>query len=469
MTWDRDISVGVVAVGLAALLLVGVALPVRERSAASPPVAESSDADAALVEARRLSRAFQRVASEVIPAVVNIRTRTREEPFDIGGLGSGMIVDAAGGFILTNYHVVEDADAIVVTLTDGREFQAEVVSSDEKTDLAVIRIEAEGLSEVRLGDSEAVEVGEIVLAIGSPLGWDRTVTHGIVSAIGRTTNTLEYEDFIQTDAAINPGNSGGPLVNLRGEVIGMNTAIATRTGAYNGIGFAIPVNRIRKLLPLLMRGEEIVRGYLGVIMSEVRQDRALAERLGWHEPWGILVTAVLPDSPAERSGLRALDILLEAEGRRIRSSGHLQDLVAASPPGTTVRFAALRAGTRITLPVRVGRQPEDFHTRMSGSQVPRIEPEDVALCAPWGMTLLRRAGDGEAGGEGGIVIAAVAPQSQAERLGLRPDDALVRIGGETTEDLDDLVSRLERLDPAQAVITVRRGEKTVTIGPSGGG
>jgi serine protease Do len=357
-------------------------------------LASAGESSVALQE---LSQAFRLAAGTVQPAVVNIDTMTHLEslqeqmerlpdslreyfqqqvpenhpdlddaPRMERGRGSGMIVDAAGGLILTNNHVVSGADEITVRLSDGRRRSAELVSSDTKTDLAVIRIDAENLHEVIFGDSDSLQVGDFVLAIGSPLGYSQSVSHGIVSAKGRDESTFRniYTNFIQTDASINPGNSGGPLVNLRGEVVGMNTAIATRTGVDNGVGFAIPARQIKAVLPYLLAGEQVVRGYLGVVIQGVKQNRELAATFGWNEPYGVMVTDhPLPGGPAERAGLRLGDVILEVDGEKMESAGDLQETIARSKPNTLVTMLIWRDESEREMRVKVGRQPDDFTMR----------------------------------------------------------------------------------------------------------
>lgn len=259
-------------------------------------------------------------------------------------LGSGFVVDAENGYIVTNHHVTEGADSIEVVFHDGRRYDAEVVGVDPETDLAVLSVAAGRLFEVTFGDSGKLSVGDDVFALGSPFGLDGTFSRGIVSGLGRSNvaiNNMVYQDFIQTDAVINPGNSGGPLVNLRGEVIGVNTAIATNTGNFNGVGFAIPSLRVQRLLPQLLAGGKIVRGFLGVGYRDVHDQRRRAEEeLGWSEATGVIVASVQSNSPAEEAGLRDDDIIVEISGKPVNSSIDLKDVIAEIPPGrrVTIRF-----------------------------------------------------------------------------------------------------------------------------------
>lgn len=284
------------------------------------------------------------------------------------GYGSGFIVDAEHGYVVTNDHVIAGADAISVRLADGRLLEAKLLGADPRSDLAVIRIDGGALHELALADDDTVEVGDAVMSVGNPFGLAGSVSQGIVSAKARSSidiNGTEYRGFIQTDAVINPGNSGGPLVNLRGEVVAINTAIATNTGHFDGVGFAIPVRRIRQALPALVRGEEIPRGYLGVSIVNAFSDEAeeppVIGVMG--EIRGVLVREVVPESPAARFGLQAGDIITAIDGKRLRDTADLIDIVGDTTPGTELVLAIERAGKPDTYRVLVGRQPTGFSTR----------------------------------------------------------------------------------------------------------
>lgn len=256
------------------------------------------------------------------------------------GLGSGFIIHS-DGTILTNHHVVEGAQKIVVKLAGGREFEAKVVGQDSRTDIAVIKIDAKGsLPTAVLGNSDRIEVGEWVMAVGNPFGLDNSVTSGIVSAKGRHIGAGPYDDFIQTDAAVNPGSSGGPLVNLRGEVVGINTAIVSQTGANIGIGFAIPVNLVKELLPQLKEKGKVTRGFLGVSIQNITP--VIAESLGLDKARGALVASVDSGGPAERAGVRVGDIIFEFDGKKIEEATALPILVARTPVNKPVRIKVLR-------------------------------------------------------------------------------------------------------------------------------
>src|ERR671919_2935517 len=272
-------------------------------------------------------------------------------------LGSGFIIDSDGS-ILTNNHVVENAQKIVVKLDDQQEYEAKVVGRDAKTDIAIIKINAKtNLPAASFGDSDRVEVGEWVVAIGNPFGLDSTVTSGIVSAKGRHIGQGPYDNFIQTDASINPGNSGGPLINLRGEVVGINTAIFSRTGGNIGIGFAIPTNLVKGVLPQLKDKGKVVRGYLGAVIQRVTPE--LAETLGLKSPQGALVVETAKDGPAERAGVRPGDVIVEFNGTKIKDSGDLPLQVAGLAPGKAVHVKILRDSKEMTLPLTVGEMKEN--------------------------------------------------------------------------------------------------------------
>ena len=277
-------------------------------------------------------------------------------PFRQQGLGSGFIIEP-DGMILTNNHVVANAEKIIVKLQDDREFEGRVVGTDAKTDIAVIKINANNLPVVPLGDSEQLQVGEWVVALGSPFGLANTVTAGIVSAKGRWIGAGPYDSFIQTDASINPGNSGGPLINLRGEVVGMNTAIFSRTGANIGIGFAIPISLVKELLPELKSKGKVTRGWLGVSIQQLTAD--LAASLGMDKPAGALVATVANGSPAEKAGIKVGDVIIEYDGKPIRHSSELPILVARTDVGKSVPLKVFRGKDEVQLSVTVEELKED--------------------------------------------------------------------------------------------------------------
>ena len=335
--------------------------------------------------ADKLGRLFSTVAQNVSPSVVWIeaeRTVTLRSPgfdtqdpfferffgpdfrdmlgpqereFKRRGLGSGVIFDG-GGYILTNNHVVAGADELQIKLADGREFEAELAGADPDTELAVIKItgdDVKNLPVATLGDSDRLYVGEWVIAIGNPLGLSHSVSAGIVSAKGRGLGIAKYENLIQTDAAINPGNSGGPLVNLRGEIVGINTAIVSRTGGYMGIGMAIPINMAKGILDDLKAGRPVERGFLGIIGADLTTE--LAEQFGYRGTAGALVNEVLDDTPASRAGLKAGDIVMRWGGKQVEDFSHLRRLVAATDPGEKVKVDIWRDGKERAVEIEVAR------------------------------------------------------------------------------------------------------------------
>jgi S1-C subfamily serine protease len=289
-----------------------------------------------------------------------------DERFLQRGVGSGFVFDAAHGYVLTNAHVIDGADRINVGLADGRVRAARVVGRDLDTDLAVLAIPPEGLHELSFGDAHSAQVGDDVFAVGNPFGLDGSFSRGIISAKGRSNiniHGIQYRSFLQTDAVINPGNSGGPLVNMRGEVIGINTAIATQSGHYDGVGFAIPSWRISQLLPQLLAGGQVIRGYLGVEMQPLAEAGKPVPEFNGQPVTGVRVKSVRPESPAERAGIQPGDVLLSFNHAPISSADDLIESVSAIQPGTEVPIDLLRGGVRLTFSVEIGRQPPGFQPR----------------------------------------------------------------------------------------------------------
>ncbi len=359
----------------------------------------------------RLSSSLSEVAEKVKPSVVNISTtRTvtvRHTPFDDffndpffrrffgdrfgnrGGtrkyrssaLGSGVIV-SKDGYILTNNHVIKDADEIKVLLDDKREFKGKVIGTDPKSDLAVIKIDADDLPAIKIGESDKLHVGEVVIAIGNPFGLDHTITMGIVSAVGRSNvGITDYEDFIQTDAAINPGNSGGALVNGKGELVGINTAIFSTSGGYMGIGFAIPSNMAKAVMQSIIEHGKVIRGWLGVTIQNITPE--LAKHFGIKEDHGALVTDVVKDGPAEKAGFKRGDLIIEFDEKPVRDSTNLRNMVANTPPGKRVAVRIIRDGEEKILYVVLGEfpdnlaavSPSEYNNVMRGVYVQEITPD----------------------------------------------------------------------------------------------
>ncbi|MCA9541209.1 MAG: DegQ family serine endoprotease [Myxococcales bacterium] len=381
-----------------------------------------------------------------------------------GSLGSGVVV-SADGLVLTNNHVVEGADDIKVTLTDGREFDAKVVGTDPKTDVAVIRLQGkpERLEAMPLGSSDSLRLGETVLAIGNPFGLGHTVTMGIVSAKGRANvGITDYEDFIQTDAAINPGNSGGALVNARGELVGINTAIASRTGGYQGIGFAIPSTMAESIMNSLVKDGHVSRGWLGVGIQDL--DDRLARHLGVAEgTHGVLVTSVVDDTPAAEAGLKSGDVIVDMDGTATASAGHLRNAIALRGADQKVKLGVLRDGQQRTIDVRLGALPEDqdaVAVRDRGDQ-------DSAKDAPLGLQLRpldtsARRRLGLAVGVRGVLVSGVDPGSPAARVGLRPGDVIVEVDRQPVETIDTVTHAL-RKGKGEALLLVKRGRGSMFV------
>ncbi|MDQ7786835.1 MAG: DegQ family serine endoprotease [Thermodesulfovibrionales bacterium] len=300
--------------------------------------------------------------------------------FKRSGLGSGVIFDKRG-YILTNNHVVKGADEIKVKLSDNREFKGEVIGSDPKTDLAVVKIDTDNLPVIQLGDSDALKPGETVLAIGNPFGLNQTITSGIVSATGRANvGIADYEDFIQTDAAINPGNSGGALVNIKGELVGINTAIFSTTGGYQGIGFAIPSNMAKSIMESLIKNGKVVRGWLGIYIQPLTPE--LAKQFGISDEKGVLVGDVIEDSPAEKSGIQRGDVILELNGKKVEDPRSLRNMVAGIDPNDEVTLKLVREGQPTTVRVKITELSDEqqrlsgnFKNQLSGVHVQQVTPD----------------------------------------------------------------------------------------------
>jgi serine protease Do len=388
--------------------------------------------------------------------------RARRQQQTVQGTGSGVIV-SADGYILTNNHVVEDADDITVRLNDGREIKAKVVGTDPKTDLAVIRINADHLTYAKFGDSDALEVGDWVLAFGSPFNFEQTMTQGIISAKGRNVPIIEehnpalrgytYENFLQTDAAINPGNSGGPLVNLKGEVVGINAAIATNTGAYNGIGFSIPSNDAKYIMDSLIKHGKVVRGYLGVLIEDINhpapQDKDLVQSIrdaGFTGNKGVLVAGINADSPGGKGGLKAGDVITSMDDKPVETVSGLRNRIARTTPGTKVTLSVFRDGKTTTVSFPVGTQPDSRETptlaRAGGEKPQHADASDLGVSV---QTLTESAAQkyGLQAGQG-VVITSVDPDGEAASLGLRPGDVITSIGKQQVTSPEDLTSALSK-------------------------
>lgn len=372
------------------------------------------------------------------------------------GLGSGVVV-TADGYILTNNHVVQGADTIKISFNDGRELTAKVVGTDPKSDLAVIKVDAKDLKHITFADSDKIEVGDRVLAIGNPFGIGQTVTSGMVSGLGRATMGLDYEDFIQTDAAINPGNSGGALVDVKGRLIGINTAILSRSGGFQGIGFAIPSNMARSIMEQLVAKGRVVRGFIGVTVQDVSSDIADEFKLKSRE--GALVADTQADSPADKAGLESGDVIVKIDGKPIRDSRHLKLLVASVNPGKTVPIEVLRNGELKTLDLKVGDQPREKKSRASGGRDDRYADRGSDEGTLNGVMVSdltsasRREFDIPSRIKGALVTE-VDPSSPSAAAGLQPGDVILEINRQPVSSADDAVKLTESPESRKSVLRV---------------
>jgi serine protease Do/serine protease DegQ len=368
-------------------------------------------------------------------------TGPRSRPFQ--SAGSGVIFDARAGYIVTNAHVVENASEITVTLQDGRDLKAEIIGSDAPSDVAVLKVKPDGLIQIPLGDSAHIEVGDFVVAIGNPFGLQHTVTSGIISGLSRSgINPDGYEDFIQTDASINPGNSGGALVNLRGELIGINTAILSRSGGNIGIGFAIPVNMARSVMDQLIRFGSVKRGQLGVSMYTVTPD--IAHSLGLPSAVGALVSQVVDGSPADQAGIRTGDVITSVNGQPVKSNSELRNTIGLLRVGDKVEIGLLRDGK----PLRVTAVIADTTAELSGGPASIHKSFEGAVIA-------------DAPDAGGALVRSVEPGSAAAQAGLRAEDVIVGANRGRVSSVHDLRERAK--GAAVLVLEVRRGATVLLV------
>ena len=406
------------------------------------------------------------LVEQTTPAVVNIRvsqTVNQRSPFgddafrrffglpdiprsprEVSSAGSGVIVDAERGYILTNHHVVENADEIQISLVDGEILDAEIVGSDAATDIAVLKVVADGLTEMPIGNSNAVRVGDFVLAIGNPFGLGHTVTSGIVSALGRTgINRNGYEDFIQTDASINPGNSGGALVNMRGELIGINSAIISRTGGNVGIGFAVPTEIASSIMNQILDYGEVRRGLLGVSIGSI--DAEVAEALNSSVTSGALVTEVVPGSAAEKAGLKVDDIIVGVNDEKIDNASKLRNSIGLMGSGESVDIDYIRDGKNRKTTAVLGQLET---ARSSGEEIhPGLEGAEFASSS--------------ASSSGGVEVTTVEPGSPAAQRGLRSGDIITAVNRQRVGNLQQLteIARQNRI----LFLLVQRGDRALML------
>jgi len=476
-------------VGVIVGLIIAAGFQWTHETQAQSYVPESStpavqNDSSALTIAEQLSNAFANVAAKVTPSVVTVFTETdlkvQQQPFSGSpfdqffgddffkrffqspqpqgnlkrmGLGSGVIIDK-DGVILTNNHVVDEANNIKVRLTNGHEFEAKVKGVDPQTDLAVITIDAKDLQAIRMGDSDKARVGDLVLAIGSPLNpqLEHTVTSGIISAKGRSSVGLsQYEDYIQTDAAINPGNSGGALVNLKGELIGINSAIATQTGGFMGIGFAIPTNLAKKVTSDIIEKGKVIRGWLGVYIQDITPEIAKAMKLKVAK--GVIVSKVQKGSPAEKAGLKDEDVILSYNGEKIDNSVELSTRVAGTSPGISINLDILRDGSEKNVSAKLGElMPEkvqlaEGQTSYSdiGLKVSNISPD---LVDKYGLPNDQK----------GVVVTTVEPNSVATQVGMHEGDVIMKLNRVEINSVNDFNQEIHKVKPGENVLFyVQRG------------
>lgn len=414
------------------------------------------------------------IVNEVTPAVVNISVVTRSpleanplfaDPFfrrffnlpdrpqrQEQAAGSGVIVDAARGYVITNHHVIRNAEQVLVTLKDRRQLPAKLVGTDPGTDIAVLQIEAGGLSAIRNGDSDTLQVGDFVIAIGNPFGIGQTVTSGIVSALGRSGLSPEgFEDFIQTDASINPGNSGGALINLRGELVGINSAIIGPSGGNVGIGFAIPSNMARAVLTQIARFGEVRRGRLGISMVDLTPD--IAKKFGVSATEGVVIAAVQAGSPAEKAGLRERDVIVALGGRPVRAAAELRARLGLTPVGEEIELQVLR-----------GKETRNIRTTIAAPQGPASESGQAVPQLP-GMSVVEI----ERGSPlyqqlkgGGLIVADVEQGSRAWMAGFRPADIIYAVNGRRVRSLAEFQKAAGGAKGGYSV-SLLRGDFNVTI------
>ena len=369
-------------------------------------------------------------------------------------LGSGVIV-SGDGYILTSNHVIERASKIRVLLNGTKEYEAEIVGQDELTDVALIKIKTdETLPYVRIGDSDIIRIGDQVMAIGNPFGVGQTVTMGIVSAMGRNIGIVAYEDFIQTDASINPGNSGGALVNMSGELIGINTAIMSRSGGSQGVGFSIPSNMASRVMGMLKENGKVQRAWLGVVPAEV--DQTMAEALGMKQTRGVLMSEVRPDTPAEKAGLREGDIILEVDGAQVNSTSELRNTISLAGVGNEVKLKVLREGKDRTMSVMLGELP-DTPVAAGAEREERENAEGIEGVTVRELTARARTQLNIEESVVGVVVTEVAQTSNAWHRGLREGDVITEVARESVKNLDDFESLVARHPDRPVLLKIQRG------------
>lgn len=496
----RPSAIAAVALLAAATLSIGIWQGRSTAQESNAPHQAPASAEARQ-QANTLSTAFRKAAEMAIPTVVTIETKTKphvaqnprgkkngEDPFhgenpfkgtpfedffgDNGdmlrrfgdgnrsvpqrqGMGSGLIVDKSG-IVLTNNHVVEGADEVTVRLSDDREFKATHIKTDPETDLAVLSIEGAGtLPYAKLGDSDQLQIGDWVIAVGNPFGLDSTVSAGIISSKGRDLQSNKRARYLQTDAAINPGNSGGPLLNLDGEVVGINTAIATNNGGYQGIGFAIPSNQAKWVMQQLIKSGVVERGYLGVSIKEVNGDEA--EKLGVSRHEGVAIGEVYPNTPAAEAGLKKYDVITEYAGKRVRTPRDLQELVERTPLGSKQDVTVVREGKPVHLQVVVKSLPKEFGEMASrGGRQGDVDGSAHYKSDDFGIAVsdLSESNAEKFGYENhkGVLITEVQPDSVAAEKGLRAGMLIMEVDRKPVESVKQFKEALKGVDPHKGIL-----------------
>jgi serine protease Do len=465
---------------LAAGALAAFAISAVDRDAAVDLVLPDSARAAAATGAADAPRSYADLAALVMPGVVNISTDKvvampdwhpmlndpmfrrffgdpeapdQREQIE-RSLGSGVII-SRDGYILTSNHVIERASKIRVLLGDSKELQAKIVGQDERTDVALIKVESdEALPFLRVGDSDALRIGDQVMAVGNPFGVGQTVTLGIVSAVGRSIGLIDYEDFIQTDASINPGNSGGALVDMNGALVGINTAILSRSGGSQGVGFAIPSNMAVTIKDMLVAHGKVQRAWLGVITAAV--DQTMAEALGMKTPRGVLISTVNEGTPADKAGLQENDVILQVDGQAVNSISDLRNTISLSGVGHDAKLLVLRDGRERQVTVTLGELPEDptaaAKPKDEGGSSDGIEGVTVRELSDALRQRLRLAEGVE-----GVVVTEVSQTSNASHRGLRQGDVIVEVAREPVATLDDFRRLVKKDADRPVLLKIRRG------------
>lgn len=488
MQISRKLQMMGIVVGLGIFIATGlfVTVAAKRPQTESPPVSGPIP-ESVIAPAEQLGKAFAAIAAHVKPAVVSVyseKTVSMQSPdFPFGddffnqffggqfkfhqmppdhknfkvpqrGMGTGMLLDKAG-HILTNYHVVADVDAIKVQLPDKRKFDAKIIGVDKKTDVAVLEMKGsipDDLATVQLGDSDALQDGDLVMAIGAPFGLTQTVTSGIISAKGRSdVGISDYEDFLQTDAPINPGNSGGPLINMHGEVVGMNTAIETSVGQFSGVGFAIPANMIKDMLPTLLKGKQINRGVLGVSIQNVTKE--LAEQFKLSEVKGALIAQVSKDSAADKAGLKPGDVIVRYNGRGISDTGQLRNMVASTAPGSKADVVVVRDGKEKSFTVTIGKMSQETVAEANAGHRGESQLATLGLTLETLTPELARQYDVDA--RKGVLITGVDDGSLAALSNLQAGDVIVEADHKPVSSVEELQSALSK-DKDQILLLVTR-------------